>query len=74
MGFFTVPTFTFGMPYCFFVVAHDRRRILRFHVTRYPTALWIAQQLRGESNMLARELARPFCQHKEFILAKPQRS
>jgi putative transposase len=46
MDFFTVPTFTFGILYCFFVVAHDRRRIPHFNVTRYPTALWIAQQLR----------------------------
>ena len=46
MDFFTVPTFTFGILYCFFVVAHDRRRILQLNVTRYPTALWIAQQLR----------------------------
>ena len=46
MDFFTVPTFTFGILYCFFVVAHDRRRILHCNVTRYPTALWIAQQLR----------------------------
>jgi hypothetical protein len=37
MDFFTVPTFTFGILYCFFVVAHDRRRILHYHVTRYPT-------------------------------------
>ena len=28
MDFFTVPTLTFGVLYCFFVIAHDRRRIL----------------------------------------------
>jgi len=28
MDFFTVPTIRFGMLYCFFVIAHDRRRIL----------------------------------------------
>jgi putative transposase len=32
--------------YCFFVIAHDRRRILHFNVTKHPTSLWIAQQLR----------------------------
>ena len=32
MDFFTVPTITFGVIYCFFVVAHDRRRILHFNV------------------------------------------
>jgi putative transposase len=46
MDFFTVPTITFGMLYCFFVMAHDRRRILHFNVTRHPTSLWIVQQLR----------------------------
>ena len=28
MDFFTVPTLAFGVLYCFFVIAHDRRRIL----------------------------------------------
>jgi len=44
--FFTVPTITFQLLYCFFVIAHDRRRILHCNVTRYPTAGWIVQQLR----------------------------
>ena len=46
MDFFTVPTLTFGVLYCFFVIGHDRRRILRFNVTRNPNALWIVQQMR----------------------------
>ena len=46
MDFFTVPTLTFGVLYCFFVIGHDRRKILRFNVTRSPHALWIVQQLR----------------------------
>jgi putative transposase len=46
MDFFTVPTITFGVLYCFFVIAHDRRRILHFNVTRHPTSLWVVQQLR----------------------------
>jgi putative transposase len=46
MDFFTVPTITFGMLYCFFILGHDRRRILYFHVTRHPTSLWVVQQLR----------------------------
>ena len=46
MDFFTVPTITFGVLYCFFMIAHDRRRILRFNVTKHPTSLWIVQQLR----------------------------
>jgi hypothetical protein len=32
--------------YCFFVIEPDRRRILRFNVTRHPSADWIVQQLR----------------------------
>jgi transposase InsO family protein len=46
MDFFTVPTITFGVLYCFFVIAHDRRRILHFNVTPHPTSLWVVQQLR----------------------------
>ena len=46
MDFFTVPTITFGLVYCFFVIAHDRRRILHFNVTKHPTSLWTVQQLR----------------------------
>jgi len=37
MDFFTVPTLTFGVLYCFFVIGHDRRKILRLHITRNPT-------------------------------------
>src|SRR5712692_8454453 len=46
MDFFTVPTITFSMLYCFFVIAHDRRRILHFNVTHHPAGSWIVQQLR----------------------------
>ena len=46
MDFFTVPTLTFGVVYCFFIIGHDRRRILHFNVTRHPTSAWIVQQLR----------------------------
>jgi len=46
MDFFTVPTATFGVLYCFFVIAHDQRRILHYNVTRHPTTPWVAQQLR----------------------------
>jgi putative transposase len=46
MDFFTVPTITFGVLHCFFVIAHDRRRILHFNVTKHPTSLWTVQQLR----------------------------
>jgi hypothetical protein len=46
MDFFTVPTITFGVLYCFFVISHDRRRILQVSVTKHPTSSWIVQQLR----------------------------
>jgi putative transposase len=46
MDFFTVPTVTFGMLYCFFIIEHGRRRILHFNITRHPTADWTIQQLR----------------------------
>jgi putative transposase len=44
--FFTVPTVTVKLLYCFFVIAHGRREILHFNVTRRPTAEWVVQQLR----------------------------
>jgi transposase InsO family protein len=59
MDFFTVPTITFGVLYCFFIIAHDRRRILRFNVTRHPSALWIVQQMRE---------AWPYAQAQKFLL------
>jgi hypothetical protein len=46
MDFSTVPTITFSVLYCFFVIGHDRRRILHFNVTKHPTSSWIVQQLR----------------------------
>ena len=46
MDFFAVPTVTFSSLYCFFVIGHDRRRILHINVTRQPTSAWIIQQLR----------------------------
>jgi hypothetical protein len=46
MDFFTVPTATFRVLYCFFVTSHSRRRVLHFNATEHPTSLWIAQQLR----------------------------
>jgi putative transposase len=46
MDFFTVPSVTFSVIYCFFVIGHGRRRILHCNVTRHPTSAWIVQQLR----------------------------
>lgn len=46
MDFFAVPMITFGVIYVFFIIRHDRRRILHFNVTKHPTSLWVVQQLR----------------------------
>lgn len=46
MDFFSVPTVTFNVLYVFFIIGHDRRRILHFNVARHPTSVWIVQQLR----------------------------
>jgi transposase InsO family protein len=46
MDFFTVPTISFRVLYCFFVIEHARRRILHFNVTKNPTSSWIMQKLR----------------------------
>ena len=46
MDFFTVPTATFRLLYCFFVISHDRRTILHFNATEHPTSQWVVQQLR----------------------------
>ena len=49
MDFFTVPTITFRVLYCFFVIEHGRRKMLHFNVTEYPTGSWIVQQLREQN-------------------------
>jgi putative transposase len=41
-----VPTVTFNVLYVFFIIGHDRRRILHFNIARHPTSVWIVQQLR----------------------------
>ena len=46
MDFLTIPTATFRVLYGFFVIHHDRRRILHFNVTENPTVAWVHQQLR----------------------------
>jgi hypothetical protein len=46
MDFFTMLTLTLGVLYCLFVIAHDRRRILPYNVTKHPSSAWVVQQLR----------------------------
>src|SRR5712671_886662 len=65
MDFFTVPTITFGVLYCLFVIGHERRRILQVNVTKHPTSDWIIQQLRE---------AFPFeASHKYLIFDRDQK-
>ena len=45
VDFFTVPTVTFKILYCFVVLRLHRRCMVHFNVTTSPTARWTAQQL-----------------------------
>ena len=45
VDFFTVPTATFRVLYCFIVLCHERRRIAHVNVTANPTEQWTAQQV-----------------------------
>jgi putative transposase len=36
MDFFTMPTLTFHLLYCFLIIAQDRRHVLHFNVTDHP--------------------------------------
>ena len=46
MDFFVVPTITFRLLYVWFVIDHERRRIIHIDVTPHPTSQWVVQQLR----------------------------
>ena len=46
MDFFTVPTVHLRVLYCFFIIGHDRRRVLHVNATFNPTSAWVIQQLR----------------------------
>ena len=45
VDFFTVHTVWFEILFVFIVLAHDRRRVVHFNFTAYPTAEWTAQQM-----------------------------
>jgi putative transposase len=45
IDFFTVPTLTFRVLYVFIVLSPERRRVVHFNVTRFPTAKWTALQI-----------------------------
>ena len=42
---FVVATATFQLLYALIVLGHDRRRIIHFDVTQYPTQDWLARQM-----------------------------
>jgi transposase InsO family protein len=45
MDFFVVPTVTYKVLFVLVILAHERRRVVHFHVTEHPTAQWTAQQV-----------------------------
>jgi len=73
MDFFTVPTLTFGVLYGFFVIAHDRRRILHCNVTRSPEAVWIflCTSSNGTQGLLVchrlKSTLRHMCEHHSTV-------
>ena len=42
---FVVQPLTFQTLYVFFLINHDRRRLLHFNVTAHPTAAWVWRQM-----------------------------
>ena len=46
MDFFTVPTASLRVLYCWFVIEHGRRAVRHFSATYNPTSAWVLQQLR----------------------------
>jgi transposase InsO family protein len=46
MDFFVAPTLFFKRLFVFFIISHDRRRIIHIAVTYHPTAMWVSDQIR----------------------------
>ncbi len=42
---FVVQTLTSQTLYVFFLISHDRRRLIHFDVTAHPTAAWVWRQM-----------------------------
>ena len=42
---FIVPSATFRLLFVMLILAHDRRKIVRFDVTQHPTAAWLSRQV-----------------------------
>jgi transposase InsO family protein len=45
LDFFVVPTVTHKVLFVLVMLAHERRRIVHFHITEHPTAEWTTQQV-----------------------------
>jgi hypothetical protein len=45
LDFFTVSTVRFHVLFVLIILAHDRRRVVHFNISKYPTGQWAAQQL-----------------------------
>jgi transposase InsO family protein len=45
LDFLTVPTVRFNVLFVLIILAHDRRRVVHFHITEHPTARWTSQQV-----------------------------
>ena len=45
IDFFTVPTAMFRVLFVLVVLAHRRRSVLHFNVTKHPSELWTGQQM-----------------------------
>ena len=45
LDFFVVPTMTHKVLFVLLILAHERRRVVHFHITEHPTAAWTAQQV-----------------------------
>jgi hypothetical protein len=71
MDFFTVPTITFGVLYCFFIISHDRRRILHVNVTKHPTSGWIIQQFYTRATQAPPPPPRPVISIRRAVFKSP---
>jgi putative transposase len=56
---FVVQTLTLQTLYVFFLISHDRRRLLHFDVTAHPTAAWVWRQMIE---------ATPWGHHPKFLI------
>ena len=45
IDFLTIPTATVRVLFVFFILRHDRRCVLHFGITEFPSAAWTAQQI-----------------------------